>query len=162
LVRWVSTVAGETVSGRAAYSFFLKAVLVENALDAAVAEGHAALADFLDDDLGGGIGIEEKVANDLSDDFVGSAIVGFGPPLLVLEAVGAALLKTAQELKVALSGVVVLSGGPRGSQAFTLALQEHGQFQGDFIIGSHRQGAGAAFENEVVEFATQQHDGSPP
>jgi hypothetical protein len=144
-------VAGEAGLGRAAYSFFLKAVILEDALDAAVTDGHPGLSDFLGDDLGGGVGIEETMADDLSIDFVGSAVVGFGSPFPVPETLGATLAKTSQDLEVMLPGVVVFSSGPRRPEAFTLTFEKHGQFQGDFIVAIDRQRAGLSFENEIVE-----------
>jgi hypothetical protein len=130
-------------------------------LDTAGSDGHPALSDFLGNDFGGGVGIEETVAEDLSVDLVGSSIVGFRSPFLVPEALGATLPKTPQDLEVMLPGVVVFPSGPRRSEAFTLAFDKHGQFHGDFIVAIDRQSAGFSFKNEIVEMWTQ-HGKFPP
>jgi hypothetical protein len=138
LVRWVSSVVGGVESGRAAYSFFLKAVFLDDPLDAACADRHVALADLLGDHLGGGVGVEEAVSDHLSDDFLGTSIVGSGPPLFVSETGAPLFVEPAQQLEVTLLGVAVLAGGLGGPEALTLALEKHGQFQDDFVVGSDR------------------------
>jgi hypothetical protein len=50
----------------------LKSVPVDHSPDAARAELEAALPQLLGDDFHRGVGIEEAMANDLTDDLVGS------------------------------------------------------------------------------------------
>jgi hypothetical protein len=70
-------------------SFFWQAVRLDDAFDAPGADGEAGLAELLGDDVDGGVGVEEAVANDLTLDLVGADVVGFGTTLLVLESQGA-------------------------------------------------------------------------
>lgn len=56
--------------------------LVKHAFDAAGADGPARLAHFLGDDGRGGFGVEEAMANDLADQFTGTAVVTFGAAFL--------------------------------------------------------------------------------
>ena len=61
---------------------FLKCVVLDDSFHAADANRGAALDEFLSDDFGGCLGVEETVPNNLSDDFVGTTIVMFGSAFL--------------------------------------------------------------------------------
>jgi len=60
----------------------LKAELSDDAIHAALTDGEAALAQFLGDDFRGGIAVEEPMPDDLANEFLGAAVVGFGTALL--------------------------------------------------------------------------------
>ncbi len=109
--------------------------MFEDAADGAGADGHGALAKFLGDGLGGGVGVEEAVSNDLTDDFGGSAGGFLGTSRCAVKSGGSAFLKGVEELEVALFGKAVLTRGGGGSEAETLALDEHEEFVGDFVAG---------------------------
>ena len=66
------------VGGIKCVEFFLQAVIGDDPFDAALADGVILLADFLSDNLGGGIWIEEATADDQTDNLVGAAVIGFG------------------------------------------------------------------------------------
>jgi hypothetical protein len=60
----------------------LKTKLSHNAVDAPLADGEATLTQFLSDDFRRSVPIEKSVADDLADEFLGTAVVGFGTALL--------------------------------------------------------------------------------
>jgi hypothetical protein len=84
-------------------------------LDATLADGLVTLAKFLRNDDGGHFGVQEAMANNLADHFVGAAVVSFGAAALVLESGGAAVLKARQQLVVAGAGEAVFLGGGTGA-----------------------------------------------
>jgi hypothetical protein len=129
----------------------LKAELFDDAFDAAGADGQACLAEFLGDDVGGSLGVEEAVANDLADDFVGTAVVGFGAAFLAEQGLSALGLEEVSELEVALLGEAVLGGGLGGPEPLAIALHEHGQLAGDFVVFGDGEGAGVADEGMAIE-----------
>jgi hypothetical protein len=66
----------------------LKAELSDDAVDAALADGEAALTQLLGNNFRGGIAIEKTMPNDLADKFFGAAVVGLGTALLAQQAQG--------------------------------------------------------------------------
>jgi hypothetical protein len=118
----------------------LKAVVGDDAFDAAGANDPTGLAEFLGDDVSGGFGIEEAMANDLADDFVGAAVVAFGSAGLAAEGGGAERGEGVSELEIALFAEAELACGLEGSEALALALDEHGEFAGDFVVGEDGEG----------------------
>ena len=107
--------------------------------------------EFLGDDGGGGFRIQKAVADDLTDQFVGTAVIGFGTAGQVLETEGSLLQVTRFDLEVALFGVVVLAGGGGGAQAGALAFDEHGQLVRDDVVGEDSEGTGLAHEGRLIE-----------
>ena len=95
----------------------MKAELGHHPFDGPIADRVTGLAQFLADDAGGGVRVQEAVADDLLRDQVGAAVVGFGASLLVLEGQGAALLEEVAQLEVALLGEAEFSGGGDGCSA---------------------------------------------
>jgi hypothetical protein len=67
------------VGGIKGIEFFLQAVISDDSFHAALADGMTLLADFLSDDFGAGIGVEEATADDQAHDLIGAAVIGFGP-----------------------------------------------------------------------------------
>jgi hypothetical protein len=133
-------------------SFFLKAILLDDALHAAGADGEAGLAELLGDDVGRGVGVEEAVADDLAFGLVGADGVGLGAALLHQEGRGPSLLETVEHLIIPLSGEAVLAGGLEGAEALALALDEHDQARGDLVAGWDDQFAGRSDDAAVGEF----------
>jgi len=79
--------------GWLAQSFFFQAEVGERAGHAALADGQATLAEFLGNDGGGYFRVQEAVPDNLPDDFVGAAVMGFRAAALTLEGGGPAGLE---------------------------------------------------------------------
>jgi hypothetical protein len=129
----------------------LKAVVGDDAFDAAATDDPAGLAELLGDDIGGGVGVEEAIANDLADDFVGTAVEAFGAAFLAFQGGGAAVGECLAELEVALLTEAELARGGGGAEALALAFDEHGEFAGDLVVGAEGEGAGGADEELTLE-----------
>lgn len=126
----------------------MQAELSQDAFDRTGADGVAGLAEFLANDLGGGVGVQEAVADDLLEDLVGAAIMSFGAALLVLEGEGASLGKGAAQLEVALFGEAKPEGSGLGAESSALALIEHDEFGEDGVVGGSGQLASGTGENQ--------------
>jgi hypothetical protein len=126
--------SGGSTVGWQRWSFFLKAEVGNDAFDAAGTDDPAGLAEFLGNDRGGSFGIEEAMANDLADDFVGTAVVAFWAAFMALQGQGAAVGESLSQLEIALFAETELLGGTERSEFLALAFQEHGEFAGDFIV----------------------------
>jgi len=135
----------------------LQAVIGDDPFDAAQAEGQTRLAEFLDDDGGGDLGIQKTVAQDLADELVGAAIVGFGTGLLGLEGGQAALLIIRQHLVIALAAEAVFFGGVGDLRLQALAFDEHEEAASLFVGGGDGEGAGRA--GELLSFGIELEDG---
>lgn len=129
----------------------MKAVVGDDAFDAAGTDDPARLAELLGDDVGGGVGVEEAVADDLADDFVGAAGGAFGAAFLAEQRGGAAVGERLAELEVALLAEAELACGGGGAEALALAFDEHGEFAGDLVVGAEGEGAGGADEELLLE-----------
>ena len=114
------------------------------------------LFQFLGDHFDRGVGIQEAVADDLTDDFVGAAVMGFGAAGLALEGGGAPLGQEAAQLKGARLGTAEFAGGGQRAKAGAFSLVDHGQFEGDFVIVGDLQLAGRAGE-EVFFMVDAEH-----
>jgi hypothetical protein len=132
----------------------------DDAFDAAGADGPAGLTEFWGDDGRGGLGIEEAMANDLANDFVGAAGGTLGAAFVAVQGQGAAVGEGLAELEVALFAEAEFAGGLDGAKAFARAFEEHGEFAGDFVVGRHGQGAGGA--DELLEFEVEVSHGRAP
>jgi hypothetical protein len=104
------------------------------------------LAQLLGDDIRGRVGVQKTIAQDLADDGLGAAVIGFGSGPLGLQGGKAALLEGVQELVITLTAKAVFGGegGDVGVQA--LALHEQKETAGRFVGGINREGAGRAGE----------------
>jgi len=128
----------------------LRAKLREDAFDAAGADHETALPQFLRDDLGRGIRVEEAVADNLLDDLIGAAVVGLGPAFLIEQGESAVALKGDAQLEVTLPAEAELGGGRAGAQSFTLSFEEHGELGEDDIGRGRAQRAAGTYEGEGV------------
>jgi hypothetical protein len=117
----------------------LKAILGDDALDAAHTDGIAQLPQLLGHDLGRGFSIEEQVADDLAHDLLGSSVVVLRARLVILKCHRPAGMELLQQLVVALAGVTELAHHGGDVRRFALSLEEHGELLGDFIVLPHRQ-----------------------
>jgi hypothetical protein len=80
----------------------LKAVLFDDAIDAAGTDGETGLTELLRDDVDRGVGIEEAVTDDLAFDLVGSDGFGLGATFLVEEGNGSMFLELFLNLMISL------------------------------------------------------------
>ena len=135
----------------------MQPVALDDALDAARADGQAGLGELLGDDLGGSVGVEEAVADGLANGFLGTAVVPAGAGGVVDQGGGAPQGEGGAELEVALFGVAEGPGGLAGAQAEALAGDEHGELAGDLVVGGERQGAGGA--EQLAELAVESEHG---
>jgi hypothetical protein len=124
----------------------LQAVIGDDPFDAAQTEGQTRLAEFLDDDGGGDLGIQKTVAQDLADELVGAAVVGFGAGLPRLEGGQAALLVVGEHLVITLAAEAVFFGGVGDLRVQALAFDQHQETAGLLVGGGDGQGAGGAGE----------------
>jgi hypothetical protein len=112
----------------------LKAIFRQHPFHAADGNGKPILVEFLGNNLWRDVGVEIAIADNLADDFVGSAVMTFGPGFVAFEPFGPIILELFQDLVISLSGVAKLFGRGGGAQAFTVAFHEHGKLESDFII----------------------------
>lgn len=140
-------------------AFFLQAEVRNDASDAPGADGQAALAEFLGDDISRGLGIEEAMPNDLSDDFVGASVVAFGAAFLVEQRGGAAVAVGLSELEIALLAEASLVSCRERSESLAFAFDEHDEFGSEFVVGADGQGAQRA--DELPELRIEGEHGSP-
>jgi hypothetical protein len=116
-----------------------------------------ALAQLLRDDRGGSVRIQKAVTDDLAHHLVGAPVVGLGTGGLAEQGGGAVFGVQVEQLEVARLGVAEFFGGARRAQPFALALEEHGQFKGDLIIGGNVQRTGGAGQQRVVILEELEH-----
>src|SRR6516225_12313341 len=81
------------------------------------------------------------MANDLADQFTGTAVVTFGAAFLTDQGGSSFGDKELAELEVALLAEAKFGGGAQGAE-LTLPFNEHGQFAGDYIRGGGCKSAG--------------------
>jgi hypothetical protein len=112
----------------------LKAIFREHPFHAADGNGKSILVEFLGNDLWREVGVEKAIADDLTYDLLGSAVVTSGSGFAAFESIGPMVFKLLEDLVVALPGVAKLLGRLGGAKAFTLAFKEHGELESDFII----------------------------
>ena len=120
----------------------MQAEVGDDAFDAANADAVACLLEFLGDDFDGSLWIEKAMTDDLADDHFGAAIMGGRAAGFVFESDGSMSLEGVEELEIALLGEAVLERGLGGADAFALAFEKHGEFEGDFIVMRDGDGAG--------------------
>ena len=119
---------------------------MDDAIDGSFADAEVALPEFLSDDFRAGFGIQEPMADDLTDEFLGAPIVGFGPSSGIEKGVAAFFQKESSELEVPLSAKSEFGGGSVNSLGAALALNEHSQFSGYLIGFGNGKGARFAFK----------------
>ena len=122
----------------------MKAVLLDDADDTTSADREAGLAELLRDDVGRGVWIEEAVTDDLTNDFVGADMVAFGAGLVPLESSTSMFTIEFEQLKISLLAEIELLGSLGGTEAFALALNQHGQAGDDEVICKNRELSGGA------------------
>ena len=122
----------------------MKAVLLDDANDATNTDREAGLAQFLRDDVDGGVGIEEAVTDDLANEFVGADIVAFGAGFVALKSCASMFTIEFEQLKISLLAEIELLGSLGGTEAFALALNQHGQAGDDEVIRTNGKLSGGS------------------
>ena len=131
----------------------MQAVIGDDPFDAAQTEGQTGLAEFLGDDGGGDVGIQKTVAQDLADELIGPAIIGFGAGLPGLESGQAALLVIREHLVIALAAKAVFAGDLGDLRLQALTFDEHEEAAGLFV--RRRDGEGAGRAGELLRFGIE-------
>ncbi len=124
----------------------MQAVVGEDALHTAQTDGEVGLAQLLGDDLRGRGWIQKAIAQDLADDRVRAAVMGFGPGLFGLEGRQAAPPEGVQELVITLAAIAVLGGEGGDVGVPTLPLDPEKEAAGDLVGGGDQERAGGADE----------------
>ena len=140
----------------------MQAVIGDDALDAAQTDLEVGLAQFLGDDLRGGIRIQKAIAQNLADGLIGAAVVGLGASLLRLEGGQAALLEGVEDLIVTLTAVAVFLGDGGDVVVQTLAFNEHEETGSQRVGAGDGQGAGGTSQLVSVRIELEKgiHGGS--
>jgi hypothetical protein len=120
----------------------LEPELVNDTVHGSLADPEVALSEFLSDDFGAGFGIEEAVADDLTNEFLGAPVVGFWTSFGTEESLAAILKKERSDLEVTLAAKAEFSSGTVNPFRAAFAFDEHGQFSGDLIGFGNRKSAG--------------------
>ena len=136
--------------------FFLKPELSDDAIDGAFTDAEVTRAEFLRDDFGAGFGIQKAVTDHLADEFLGATIVGSGAAFGAEESGAAFLQEEGAELEVTLPAKAEWGGGAVNALRAALALDEHGELAGDFIVGGKGQGADGARDTLFEKLPGQQ------
>ena len=127
----------------------MKAVIGDDAFDAALTNGMRLLADFLRDDGWGTIGIEETTADNQADDLIGAAVIGLGTWGLQAQALRAFRIESGQDLVIALAGEIIFLSGFGWAEPFALTFNEHSQAAGDLVVLRDPERAARAGEAEL-------------
>lgn len=122
----------------------MEAELGNNTIDGSFADSEVTLSEFLSNNLGAGLRIQESVADDLANQFLGAAVVGFGPSLGAEESLGAALEEQGSELEVTLAAKTEFRSRAIDAIGPAFAFDEHGELTSDFVIFGNGQGSGLA------------------
>jgi hypothetical protein len=112
----------------------LQSELSDDAVDGAFTDAEVTLSEFLGDDFGASFRIQEAVTDHLADQFLGASVRRFGAALGAEEGQAAFLQKEGAELEVTLAAEAEFGGGTVNALRAALALDEHGEFAGDFIV----------------------------
>jgi hypothetical protein len=112
----------------------LQSELRNDAVDGAFTDAEVTLSEFLRDDFGAGFRIQEAVTDDLADEFLGASIIGFGAAFGAEEGRAAFLQKKGAQLEVTLTAKAEFGGGMVNALRAAFALDQHGEFTGDFIV----------------------------
>jgi hypothetical protein len=136
----------------------LQPELRDDAIDGAFADAEITLAEFLGNDFGTGVRIQEAVTDHLAEEFLSAPIRGAGAPFGAEEGGGAFLQEEGAELKVTLTAKTEMGGGTVNALAATFALDEHGELTGDFIVFGNGQGTGIALDAVLEELEGKHAD----
>ena len=136
--------------GRHLWSFFLKPVVGQHALNASDADGPSTLDEFLSDHFCRGVGIEKTVPDHLPNDLHRSTVVPLGATFPTAKRHRPSLAERRAKLKIALPAQAELPGSLQRSQALAFPLDEHEQLVGDLVFGGHLQQAARSDQHALV------------
>ena len=130
----------------------MKSVLADDAVYGSFADRKVALSEFLSDDFGAGFRVEESMADDLTYEFLGATVVGFGTSFGAEQSLAAFFQEEGPDLEIALAAKVEFGGGTVNAFGAALAFNEHGEFPGDFVIIGNGEGTGLALDALFEQF----------
>ena len=130
----------------------MQTVIGDDAFDAADTDGMLGLLELLGDHFDRGFRIQEPMADDLADDFVSAAVVGFGSARLTLKGRGALVGQEMAELEVARLRITEHACGGQGPKVGAFSFIDHGQFESDFVVVWDLQLTGWAGEEVFIIF----------
>ena len=130
----------------------MKPELADDAVYGSFADREVTLSEFLSDDFGAGFRVEKSMADDLTYEFLGAPVVGFGTSFGAEESLAAFFQEEGPDLEIALAAIVELGGGMVNTFGSAFALNEHGEFPGDFVILGNGEGAGLALDALFEQF----------
>jgi len=114
----------------------LQTELSNDSIYGSFADAEMALPQFLSYDIGAGLGIQESVADDLANDFLRTAVVGFGSSLGAEQGLSSVGKEPGAELEIAWTAKAEFCGNLVDGFAAAFPGDEHGKFLGDFIVFS--------------------------
>jgi hypothetical protein len=136
----------------------LESELANDAVYGSFTYAEVALSEFLSDDFRTGFRIQEPVANDLADEFLGTPVVGFGASFGAEEGLAALFKKESPELEVTLTAETEFGRGAVNAFSAAFTLDEHGEFEGDFVVIGNGQGTEIALETFLEKFQGNHRD----
>ena len=134
--------------------------LGNDAVNGSFADREVTLSEFLSDDFSAGVRIQEAVTDDLTDQFLGAPVVGFGTSFGTEESLAAFFEKEGAELEVTLAAETKLGGGAIDAIRAALAVYEHGEFTSDLVILGNGQRAEFTLD-AFAEKCESDHRGPP-
>ncbi len=137
----------------------MESELGDDAVYGPFADTEVTLAEFLSDHLGTGLRIQKAVTDDLTDQFLGASVVGFGAAFGTEESLPAFVEKEGPELEVTLTAKTEFSSGTVNALRAAFALDEHGKLTRDLIVLGNGQGAEFALD-PFVEELERNHEAS--
>jgi hypothetical protein len=108
--------------------------LGNDTVDGSFADRKVTLSEFLGDDFRARFRIEETMADDLTNHFLGAPIVGFGAPFGTEESLPALFEKEGSDLEVTLTAKTEFRRRAVNSFRAAFSLDEHGQFAGYLVV----------------------------
>jgi hypothetical protein len=136
----------------------LKAKLGDDSVDGAFADPEVALPEFLSDDLSASLGIQESMADDLADQFLGTAVVGSRATLATEKRLAALLEEESPELEVTLTAKAEFGSGTVNAFGAAFTLDEHGELACNFVIIANGKGAELTLDAFFEKFEGNHRD----
>ena len=104
----------------------MESELVDDPIYGSLADAKVALSEFLGDDFGACLWIQEPVTDDLTNKFLGSPVPGLGTSFRAEESLAALLEKEGSDLEVALTAEAKFSGDAVNPFRTAFTVNEHG------------------------------------
>jgi hypothetical protein len=104
----------------------LESELVNDTVYGTFADPEVALAEFLSNDFSAGFRIQESVADDLTDEFLSTPIVGFRTPFGTEERLATLFKEETPKLEISLTAKTELGRGAVNSLGAAFTLDKHG------------------------------------